>query len=143
MTTITFEGLEDSEAVLNFYNGGTGGNGSGPGPNVGVTFSGNALALIDADAGGSGNIGGEPSSSTVLFFLSGPAATMNVPAGFDTVSFGSVRAVGAVEPLDRVEQDLAEYAKLPEHLGDRVAGMAALPAMRVAIALDVAGRRRG
>ncbi|HIK56703.1 MAG TPA: PTPA-CTERM sorting domain-containing protein, partial [Synechococcales cyanobacterium M55_K2018_004] len=39
---------------------------------------------IDADAGGNGNFGGEPSPSTVLFFLEDQAAVMNVAAGFDT-----------------------------------------------------------
>ncbi|HVT45235.1 MAG TPA: DUF11 domain-containing protein [Thermoanaerobaculia bacterium] len=80
---LDFEGLGNQEQVLNFYNGGLGGSGSGPGPNFGITFSPSALALIDADAGGSGNFGGEPSPDTGLFFLSG-TAVMNVPAGFDT-----------------------------------------------------------
>jgi hypothetical protein len=81
---LDFEGLGDQEPVNEFYNGGTGGNGSGPGSNFGVSFSTNSLSLIDADAGGSGNFGGEPSPSTCLFFLTGAAATMNVPAGFTT-----------------------------------------------------------
>ena len=81
---LTFEGLGDQEPVNDFYNGGTGGNGSGPGPNYGVQFSTHSLSIIDADAGGSGNFGGEPSPSTILFFLTGAAATMNVPAGFTT-----------------------------------------------------------
>lgn len=81
---LDFEGLGDNEPVENFYDGGFGGNGSGPGPAWGITFSSNALAIIDSDAGGSGNFGGEPSPDTILFFLSGTAATMNVPAGFDT-----------------------------------------------------------
>ncbi len=84
VVVLTFEGLRDLEPVQNFYNGGLGGNASGPGPNFGITFSANALAIIDSDAGGTGNFGGEPSPSTVLFFLTGPAATINVPAGFDT-----------------------------------------------------------
>lgn len=81
---LDFEGLADNEAVNEFYNGGTGGAGSGPGTNFGVSFSGNSLALIDADAGGTGNFGGEPSPDTILFFLSGAAANVNVPAGFST-----------------------------------------------------------
>ena len=81
--TLDFEGLQNLEAVQNFYNGGTGGSGSS-GSNVGASFSDNALAIIDEDAGGSGNIGGEPSPSTVLFFLTGAAATLNFAAGFDT-----------------------------------------------------------
>ena len=84
VTVLTFEGLRDLESIDGFYNGGDGGLGSGPGPSLGITFSANALAIIDSDTGGSGYIGGEPSPSTVLFFLSGAAATMNVPAGFDT-----------------------------------------------------------
>ncbi len=80
---LDFEGLQDLESVNNFYNGGTGSSGSGPGSNFGISFSPRALALIDQDAGGSGNIGGEPSPDTVLFFLSG-SAIMDVAAGFDT-----------------------------------------------------------
>jgi hypothetical protein len=85
-TILTFEGLANIEPVAGFYDGqqANGGNGSGPGPNLGITFSQNALAIVDLDAGGTGNFGGEPSPSTGLFFLSGPAATMNVAAGFDT-----------------------------------------------------------
>src|SRR5690242_20191664 len=84
VVVLDFEGLQNLEAVNNFYNGGTGGNGSGPGTNYGIEFSTNSLAIIDADAGGSGNFGHEPSPDTILFFLSGGAATMNVAAGFDT-----------------------------------------------------------
>lgn len=81
--TLDFEGLGDLESVGDFYNGGTGGNGS-VGTNFGIGFSDNALAIIDADAGGSGNFGGEPSPDTVLFFLEGAETFMNVVAGFDT-----------------------------------------------------------
>jgi len=83
VTVLTFEGLQNNEPVANYYNNGLGGFGSGPGPNYGVTFTGGALALIDADAGGSGNFGGEPSPSTILFFLE-ESAIMNYAAGFDT-----------------------------------------------------------
>ena len=81
---LTFEGLQNTEAVSNYYNGGTGGAGSTGGPNYGISFSGNSLALISNTAGGSGNFSGEPSPSTILFFLSGSAATLNAPAGFNT-----------------------------------------------------------
>ncbi|MEJ7714148.1 MAG: hypothetical protein WKF84_30970 [Pyrinomonadaceae bacterium] len=74
---LTFEGVSDLAPIGDFYNGGAGGN-------LGISFSSNALAVIDEDAGGSGNFGGEPSPSTALFFLEGGAATMNVSAGFDT-----------------------------------------------------------
>ena len=80
---LDFEGLQNLEAVNGFYNGGTGGNGSS-GTNYGIGFSTDSLAIIDSDAGGSGNFANEPSPSTVLFFLSGGAAVMNVAAGFDT-----------------------------------------------------------
>ena len=74
---LTFEGLANNQPVGNYYNGGGGGN-------YGITFASNALALIDADAGGSGNFGGEPSPDTILYFVSGTGAIMDVPAGFDT-----------------------------------------------------------
>ncbi|BAU14818.1 hypothetical protein LEP3755_53710 [Leptolyngbya sp. NIES-3755] len=73
---LTFEGLDNLAPVGNFYD---------TAPNdFDVTFSPNALAIIDRDAGGSGNFGGEPSPSTVLFFLDGPAATLNAANGFTT-----------------------------------------------------------
>ncbi len=84
VVVLNFEGLQDHEAVNDFYNGGTGSLGSS-GTNYGINFSTNSLAIIDADApGGTGNFANEPSPSTILFFLSGGAATMNVAAGFTT-----------------------------------------------------------
>lgn len=80
---LTFEGATGGAALNDFYNGGTDAGGAS-GTNYGVNFSPTSLALIDADAGGTGNFGNEPSPSTILFFLSGGAATMNVAAGFDT-----------------------------------------------------------
>lgn len=79
---LTFEGLDNFESIGDYYNGGFSGLGK-TGPNFGVQFSSNALALIDSDAGGSGNFGNEPSPSTVLFFLDGNPI-MNYAAGFDT-----------------------------------------------------------
>lgn len=74
---LDFEGCPNSAPIGNYYNGGAG-------PNYGVYFGGNTLGLIDADAGGTGNFANEPSPSTIMFFLSGGASTMNVPAGFTT-----------------------------------------------------------
>jgi hypothetical protein len=74
---LNFEGVGDLATVGNFYNGGAGAN-------YGINFSNNALGIVDSDAGGNGNFGGEPSPNTVLFFLDGDAATMDVAAGFDT-----------------------------------------------------------
>lgn len=75
--TIDFEGVGNVVPVGEFYNG-------GGGTNFGISFSENALAVVDSDAGGSGNIGGEPSPDTVLGFLAGDAATLNLAAGFTT-----------------------------------------------------------
>lgn len=74
---LDFEGVGNEAPVGSFYDG-------VGGPDYDITFSANALGLIDADAGGTGNIAFEPTPDTALFFLSGGAATMNVPAGFDT-----------------------------------------------------------
>jgi hypothetical protein len=56
---LDFEGLKDQEPLGGFYDA------------VSITFSNNALGLIDSDNGGTGNFGGEPSPVTVLFWLSG------------------------------------------------------------------------
>jgi len=80
---IDFEGLNDLETIDEFYNGGFGGLGSGPGPNLGVSF-GSGQAIIDADAGGTGNFGGEPSPDTALFWFDQDGAVFNIPGGFDT-----------------------------------------------------------
>lgn len=69
--TLTFEGVGNFGSVQNFYS------------SQGITFSSNALGLVDSDAGGSGNFGGEPSASTTMFFLSGSSAIMNVLDGFE------------------------------------------------------------
>jgi len=83
-TTLTFEGLQNLEPILNYYNGGLGGFGSGPGPNYGITFGSDSLALISGLNGGSGNFSNPPSGDTVAFFLTGPGDIMDVPAGFTT-----------------------------------------------------------
>jgi hypothetical protein len=80
---LDFEGLQDFEAVKEFYNGGVGSLGSA-GTNYGVSFSPATLAIIDTDAGGSGNIANEPSPDTVMFFLDANDAILNFAAGFDT-----------------------------------------------------------
>jgi hypothetical protein len=80
---LDFEGATNGLALNDFYNGGADAGGAS-GVNYGINFSDTSLALIDSDAGGSGNFGNEPSPSTILFFLSGGAATMNVAAGFST-----------------------------------------------------------
>ena len=102
-TVLDFEGLQDREVVGEFYNGGVGGDGSGPGPDLGVLFSLNGLALIDEDAGGTGDFGGEPSPSTILFFTEGNETFMNVEAGFDTgfsFFYSAVNNEGSVSVFD-------------------------------------------
>lgn len=101
--TLDFEGLGNLEPVQSYYDGGLGGNGSGPGPNFGVQFVGNTLAIIDSDAGGSGNFANEPTASTIMFFLSGQSTIMNVPAGFISafsLYYTSISATGSYSIYD-------------------------------------------
>ena len=98
--TLTFEGLKDSEHILNFYNGGTGDLGSGPGPNFGISFGPDALSLISGANGGNGNFSGSPTMPTIAFFLTGPGDVMNVAAGFTTgfsFFYSAVNNAGTVE----------------------------------------------
>ena len=81
---LDFEGLGNLDAIAQYYNGGLSANGFGPGTNFGIYFGGTTLSIIDADNGGSGNFANEPSPNTVMFFLEGGGATMNVTAGFTT-----------------------------------------------------------
>lgn len=81
--TLDFEGLENREGVEAYYGGGAGSLGSS-GPDHGVIFAPEAMALIDTDAGGTGNIANEPSPDTVLAWASGPSLVMNVPNGFSS-----------------------------------------------------------
>lgn len=69
---LDFEGIPNTAPVGDFYAG------------LGVVFSPDTLAVIDADAGGSGNIANEPSPNTVMFFLNSNNAILNYAAGFDT-----------------------------------------------------------
>ena len=80
---LDFEGVADRASVNNFYNGGTDSAGNS-GINYGINFSSRSLGTIDSDAGGTGNFANEPSASTIVAFLVGGSATMNVAAGFDT-----------------------------------------------------------
>jgi hypothetical protein len=83
--TLTFAGLNGNgaEAVENYYNGGTGSLGSGPGPNYGISFTPNGI-VCNPTPYGTCNTAGLPAGSQALYFLSGSAATMDVPAGFTT-----------------------------------------------------------
>jgi hypothetical protein len=92
--TLTFEGLQDGEEVLNYYNGGFGSDGSGPGPNYGVIFGSAALASIAEADGGTGDFALNPSGITTVYFLNGGGLIMNVPGGF-TGGFSFYYASGA------------------------------------------------
>lgn len=70
---LTFEGVGNGAPVDGFYSG------------SGITFTTNALGVIDSDAGGGGNIANEPSPSTGMYFVSGPV-TMDSVMGFKTFS---------------------------------------------------------
>lgn len=75
---LTFEGIADNTPVGNFYN-------IAP-QDHDLVFSTEAVALIDSDAGGSGNFGGEPSPNTVITLTgTNPSGiTIDSLAGFGT-----------------------------------------------------------
>ena len=81
--SLDFEGLQDQEDILEFYNGGTGSLGSS-GVDYGIGFGEGAQALIDSDAGGTGSFANEPTGDTIAFWLTGSNLLMNVAGGFDT-----------------------------------------------------------
>ena len=70
-TVLTFEGLGDLSPIGAYY-----------GPEY--VFTNTALALVDSDAGGSGNTANEPSGDTTMVFLDANSALLNVTSGFDT-----------------------------------------------------------
>ncbi|MDX2147065.1 MAG: PEP-CTERM sorting domain-containing protein [Planctomycetota bacterium] len=94
--TLDFEGIGNLNAIGNYYDGGAGGN-------LGVQFVGNTLAIVDSDAGGSGNFANEITPSTIMFFLTGNATIMNVPAGFInafSLYYTSISATGSYAIYD-------------------------------------------
>ena len=112
---LNLSGLGDEEPILNYFNGGLGGNLSGPGPADGIVFSSNSLALISTSQGGKGNFDNNPSGGPIAFFLSGAADTMNVAAGFTTgfSFFYSSTEVGSVtlwSGLNGTGTELADIA---------------------------------
>jgi len=80
---LTFEGVGDQAAINDFYNGGTDSAGNS-GTNYGISFTSDSLGIISRLAGGNGNFEGNPSGSSIAFFLLGAGDTMNVAAGFPT-----------------------------------------------------------
>jgi len=113
VVSLDFEGLQNSEQILNFYNGGTGSLGSA-GPNYGISFGLNSLALIDSDNGGTGNFANEPTPKTIAFFQSGPGNLMNVAAGFNTgfsFYYSSIRT-GSVTIFDGLNGTGTQLAQI-------------------------------
>ena len=78
ITTISFDGLQTGEDVLNYYNGGFGSLGSGPGPSLGVMFSPGWIVSPP-------DVYDEPGGKSAYINRS---ATMNMPNGWSgLVSF--------------------------------------------------------
>ncbi|QNN65478.1 PEP-CTERM sorting domain-containing protein [Sphingomonas rhizophila] len=69
--TLDFEGIANSTPVASYY-----------APNY--IFSPATLALVDEDAGGTGNFANEPSANTIMFFLDTNNAILDVTNGFTT-----------------------------------------------------------
>jgi hypothetical protein len=110
---LDFEGIPDSTAVGDFYNG-------GGGTNHGIQFSQATLALVDADAGGVGNFANEPSPNTIMFFLNANNAILNFAAGFDTgFSFfytsSTAASVAVYDALDGTGNVLGMLNLLAQH----------------------------
>jgi hypothetical protein len=111
---LTNEGLQDLEFILDYYDGGAGSLGS-IGPDYDIVFGDSAQALIDLDAGGSGNFANEPSPNTIAFFLSGGDLVMNVLNGFEVgfSFFYSSSEVGSVDVYDGADATGNLLASIP------------------------------
>ncbi len=80
VTTLTFEGLGNNQGIGGYYAGGAGGD-------FGISFSANALSVIDSDAGGTGNFANEPSASTCAYWNNGASSiSIDVANGFTSFS---------------------------------------------------------
>jgi hypothetical protein len=75
VTVLNFEGVGNNQQVGEFYNGGAGGD-------YGISFMEGSFALVSDQAGGNGNFDRGSSGSTILFFVDGDSAVMNVAGGF-------------------------------------------------------------
>jgi hypothetical protein len=123
---LTFEGLQDQEQILEFYNGGTGSAGSS-GTNYGISFGDGALSLIDADSGGTGNFANEPSGDTIAFWLSSGGLVMNVAAGFDTgfafyYTSSTAATVTIYDGLDKTGNVLGTIDLIAQHTANGCTG---------------------
>jgi hypothetical protein len=92
ITQLTFDGIGDDQVIGNYYNG-------GPGGALGVTFGGTALSIVQAQAGGSGNFQGNPSGTTIMFWLDANPY-MDVASGFTggfSLYYSAIGAPGSVD----------------------------------------------
>jgi hypothetical protein len=91
LVRLDFEGIGDRNAIGSYYGGGAG-------TNHGVTFSDAAQALVDSDAGGTGDFANEASPDTIMILsAAAPNAVMNHQAGFTgTLSFSYTSTAIAV-----------------------------------------------
>jgi hypothetical protein len=84
---LNFAGLNGAaeETILNYYDGGFGGDGSGPGPNFGITFGPDAISCNGGATGtcNTDQIPGGPGAQ-IAFFLTGPGDIVDKASGFDT-----------------------------------------------------------
>ena len=114
---LTFNGLQNGEEVLKYYDGGTGSLGSGPGTNYGITFTPSFVAIAVSGFGDSPDVGK----------LSGPSAIMNVPGGFTNVfsfyyeDFDGSGSVTLWSGLNATGVDLADIPLSAESSWDPVA----------------------
>jgi PEP-CTERM motif len=81
---LDFSGLNGNatEAVANYYDGGSGGGGSGPGPNYGIVFSANGLACSTSACSNTALIPGGPGANALVFETG--SVIMDVKGAFNT-----------------------------------------------------------
>lgn len=91
----TFGGLKNLEFVADFYNNGKGSMGSGPGPDLGLQFTSNAEAIVQAGKGGTGNFVNDPGNYPVMFFPTGTNVTVNATKGIEVSLWFSYSALKA------------------------------------------------
>ena len=111
---LKFEGVGDFASVNEFYNGGTDSMGNS-GPNHGISFVSNSLGLVSQLSGGGGNFEDNPTPTTVVFFLEGDGAIMNVAAGFTTgfAFYYSASEGGFIEVYDGLNGTGTVLASIP------------------------------
>ena len=122
VVVLDFEGIGNLTPVGDYYNG------AGPAAkNFGVHFSPATLAIVDADAGGTGNFANEPSPSTIMFFLDANNAVLDFAAGFTTgFSFfytsSTAATVTVYDGLDKTGNVLGTLTVAAQFTGNNCVG---------------------